>query len=131
VTGRDVRPKVVRVGDVQFVEMEVASPGKVTVAEFRHTGGSDVYVRTPDLTTGARSQGVRILRSRASASGLTLLVEGLNGRSYDLFLRTPRQMGDVKGGTLVRQQTGDPMIRVNFEGEAGKYSRRDVVVSLQ
>ena len=83
-----------------------------------------MYVPRHAPDRGARSEGIRILRSRADARALRLLVEGRNGRSYDLFLRTPREPGAVEGATLVREGGRDPIVRVTFDGPEGDYSRR-------
>lgn len=131
VDGRQGRANTERLGNVQFAEVSVAQPGAQTVVEYRYRGGSDVYVHTPAPQPGARSQGIRILRSAAEAAGLRLVVEGLNGRSYDLSLRTPRQPGAVDGATLIRGEGRDPIVRVSFEGTAGEYSRREVLVRLK
>ena len=131
VNGRPARAAAVRLGDVQFAEVVVSQPAADVVAQFKVDGGSDVYVSTPTPAIGARSEGVRILRSRADDGALRLLVEGLNGRSYDLHLRTSKQAGNVRGATLVPQSAGDPIVRVAFEGEAGEYSRREVVVEFR
>jgi glycogen debranching enzyme len=130
VDGKTVRSRLVRSGDVQFVEVEVSSPRADTVVEFSYRGGSDVYVETATPAVGARSEGLRILRSRADANALRLLLEGRAGRTYDLFLRTPRQPGAVAGGTMVRGSGRDPIIRVAFEGEGPEYIRREVVIAL-
>jgi glycogen debranching enzyme len=131
IDGQQGRATVERLGDVQFAEISVPRPAAQTVVEVRYGGGSDVYVHTTAPEPGGRSRGIRILRSRADATALRLLLEGVNGRSYDLFLRTPRQPGTVEGGTLVRGEGRDPIIRVAFEGSAGEYSRREVVVRLR
>jgi glycogen debranching enzyme len=140
VNGRPARASMTRIGDVQFAEIAAAAATTDTVAQFRYEGGSDVYLRTPMPAPGARSEGIRILRSRADDGALArgslgegelrLLVEGRGGRSYDLFLRSSKQVANVRGATLVSQAGGDPIVRVTFEG-AGEYSRRDVVVELR
>jgi glycogen debranching enzyme len=132
VDGKPVRPNIVRTGDVQFVEVAVPQPSADMRADFKVRGGSDVYVARSAPRAGARNEGIRILRSRADARALRLLVEGRNGRTYDLFLRTPRRPGAVQGGTLIRAQGRDPIVRISFEGaDEGDYSRRDVVIALQ
>jgi glycogen debranching enzyme len=129
VNGRPARASMMRTGDVQFAE--IAAAATETVAQFRYEGGSDVYVRTPVPATGARSEGIRILRSRAGEGELRLLVEGRGGRSYDLFLRTPKQVASVRGATLVPQTGGDPIVRITFDGAGEEYSRREVVVEFR
>ena len=112
-TAGAAQPTVTRTGDVQFAEVTIADRAARHVVEIRYRGGSDVYVPRHAPDRGARSEGIRILRSRADARGLRLLVEGRNGRSYDLFLRTPRQPGAVEGATLVREGGRDPIVRVS------------------
>ena len=131
VDGRTARATVQRLGDVQFAEVTVPQPGQQTVAEFRYRGGSDVYLDIAAPEPGARSQGVRILRSRADASALRLLLEGIGGRSYDLYLRTARQPGTAEGATLVRRTGRDPIVRVSFDGTPGEYTRQQVTIPLQ
>jgi hypothetical protein len=131
VDGQGATPTVTRIGDVQFVEVTIAGRAARHIVDVRYRGGSDVYAprRTPE--PGARSEGIRILRSRADARALRLVVEGRGGRTYDLFLRTPRQTGTVEGATLVRESGRDPIVRVTFDGSDGAYARREVVVSLR
>jgi glycogen debranching enzyme len=131
IDGREVRATPRRLGDVQFVEAVLPQPGPETRAEFRYRGGTDVYVHSAAPAPGARSEGIRVLRSRADAGALRLLLEGVNGRSYDLFLRTPRRPGTIEGATLVTRPGRDAALRVSFEGAAGEYSRREVIVGLR
>ncbi|MCA1583460.1 MAG: amylo-alpha-1,6-glucosidase [Acidobacteria bacterium] len=130
IDGKTTRPRMIRLGDVQFVEVAVAPTAGPVVAEFRYRGGSDVYTKTPIPALGARNEGLRILRSRAEAEALRLLLEGRTGRSYDLFLRTPRQIGALHGATLVSDQGPHPLMRVTFAGDGEGYMRREVVVEL-
>ena len=120
--GRAAQSSVTRTGDVQFVEVPIADRAPRHIVELRYRGGSDVYVARQAPDRGARSEGIRILRSRADARALRLLVEGRGGRSYDLFLRTPRQPGEVEGATLVREAGRDPIVRVTFAGSDRDYS---------
>jgi hypothetical protein len=131
VDGRASNAKVTRIGDVQFAEVTILDRAARHIVEFRYRGGSDIYVSTRMPDPGARSEGVRVLRSRADARALRLLVEGRGGRSYDLRLRTPRQPGAVEGATLVRDGARDPIVRVSFAGADDTYSRREVVVSFR
>lgn len=131
VNGRPAHATTTRLGDVQFVEVAVADRASEVAAQFRFEGGADVYVHREAPAIGARSEGIRILRSRADDSALRLLVEGRAGRSYDLFLKTRRQVTGVRGATLVPQPGADPIVRVSFEGAGEEYSRREVVVELR
>jgi glycogen debranching enzyme len=131
IDGKATRPRLIRLGDVQFAEVAVAQPAREVVAEFRYRGGTDVYVPTPTPATGSRNHGIRILRSRADDGALRLLLEGRAGHTYDLFLRTPRGPGTLRGATLVRDQDSDPVIRVAFAGDGEGYTRQEVVLELR
>ena len=131
VNGRPVRSSIAPAGDVQFVEVVVEQPAPRTTATFRYTGGSDVYVHTAAPLGGARSEGLRILRSRADAGALRVLVEGRGGHSYDVFLRTARAVASVNGAQLQPSIAGrDPVLRVTVDGAAEEYSKRDIVVTF-
>ncbi len=131
IDGKTTRPRLMRVGDVQFAEVDVAPSAREVVAEFRYRGGTDVYEPTPTPYPGSRNQGIRIVRSRADDGALRLLLEGRAGRTYDLFLRTPRRPGSMRGATLVRDQGSDPVIRVTFAGDGDGYTRQEVVLELR
>jgi glycogen debranching enzyme len=132
IDGKTTRPRLMRVGDVQFAEVAVAPSAREVVAEFRYRGGTDVYEPTPPTPhPGSRNQGIRIVRSRADDGALRLLLEGRAGRTYDLFLRTPRRPGIMRGATLVRDQGSDPVIRVTFAGDGDGYTRQEVVLELR
>jgi glycogen debranching enzyme len=131
VDGRPVRPTINRSGDVQVAEITIDRPAPRTTAVFRYTGGSDVYVRRPAPAIGARSEGLRILRSRADDRALRVLVEGRGGRTYEMSLRTPRAMASVTGAELQpATTTRDPVLRVSFAGPGDDYARREVVVNF-
>jgi hypothetical protein len=131
VDGRLVSPTIVRAGDVQFVEVAVEQPGAATTAVFKYAGGSDVYINRPVPPPGARNEGLRILRSRADRQALHILVEGRGTRAYEMFLRTPRQVASVAGAELrPAAASGDPALRVSFDGPRDDYTRRDIVVTF-
>jgi hypothetical protein len=131
VDGRTIRPRMTRVGDVQYAEVRVTPADAETTAQFSIRGGSDVYLKAAAPATGARNVGLRVLRSRADDDALRLLLEGRAGRSYDLFLRTPRRVTTVRGATLVREPSGDPILRVSFVGGGDAYTRQEVIVQLR
>ena len=83
---------------------------------------------------GDSNSGLRVLRSRAEDKWLRLLLEGLAGHEYTLRLRSPKWFGSLPSptpyGTTAGPEGVDPGIVVQFEGEPGRYVRREVVVSL-
>ena len=97
---------------------------------FSYDEGTDVYVDTPDLQPGAASEGVRIVRARADARTLRLVVQGRGRREYVVNVRTPRQLGSAAGVTVSRTASGDQQLRIAFEGDPEAYVRRDLVIPL-
>ena len=71
--------------------------------------------------------GLRVLRSRASASSLDVVLEGLAGRTYDLGVRG-RAVGATEGVTIVPGSDGAQTARVTFSGSPGTYVRREIHV---
>jgi len=130
VNGRASKLDVSRVGDIQRAEVSIDdAPSSVEVV-FNYNEGTDIYVQTPMLMPGAHSHGLRILHSRADANTLRLTLEGLGGRSYQLRVRTPRRLGDTSGITAKQIVGGDYELSVNFDGAAGVYVRRELIVPL-
>ena len=89
-----------------------------------------MYTVISPTARGAENTGLRILRSTASKNTLRLVLEGRGGRSYTLYLRTPRRVGDVPGVKLTPRRGGDMEATVVFEGPAGGYVRREIVLPL-
>jgi len=120
ITG-DVRQAIVRVA--------VGSADEALTVTVRE--GSDVYRTIEPAAAGARNRGLRILRSRASAAGLTLRLEAPGGTRQIVRLRSPRQlMALPEGVKLLPSAGGDPVLEIAFEGSAQEYVRRDVALVL-
>jgi glycogen debranching enzyme len=130
VDGRRARFETRRDGDVQFAELTVEHLVRRTEIGFAYREGSDVTWRVEAPKPGATSQGLRVLRSRAEASRLLLVLEGRGGRSYRLQLRTPRAPREVPGVTLRREGVGWTM-DVAFDGASDAYVRREIEVPLR
>jgi glycogen debranching enzyme len=127
INGRDARFDRKERGDVQLAEVEIDKAPARTEVVYRYDEGTDVYTRFEEAPQGARSQGLRILSSRAEGSALRLRLEGLGGRSYALKVRTPCTLGSVPG-VAVRRANREWELDVRFEGEEGVYVRRDLVL---
>jgi glycogen debranching enzyme len=131
VDGRAAPFRAVPVGDVQRVEADVLlSAGATRRVAITLDEGSDVYARQELPAPGSRSQGLRILRSRAESGSLRLVLEGRGGRRYALGVRTPRSVGAVPG-VAVGTRDGRPEITVAFEGAPEAYVRREIVLPLR
>jgi glycogen debranching enzyme len=130
VNGRAAKFSATRSGDVQRAEVVVDSAAPAVEVVFACDEGSDVYAEHREPSAGAASQGLRVLRSRADAGALRVLVEGLGGRSYQLGVRTTRRTGEVAGARWVETGGRDRQLLVNFEGPTGGYVRRELIIPL-
>jgi glycogen debranching enzyme len=117
-------------GDVQRVEVDVpvggTAPRRIV---FAYDEGTDVFTRIVLPDAGSTSEGLRILRSRVEGGALRLVVEGRAGRSYRIGVRTPRRLGRAPGVTVIPSARGADLL-VSFEGVAGGYARRSIVLPL-
>jgi glycogen debranching enzyme len=124
---------VTREGDVQRAAVTASTAGREMEFVFTHTAGTDVYAEREEPAAGARSTGLRVLRSRASERELRLVVEGLAGREYALRLRGGRRVGlgtGDKAKLSVTVGAGDPLLGVRLDGPQGAYVRREIAVRL-
>ena len=126
-------PHVTREGDVQRIAVTAATEENEIEFVFTHTAGTDVYFEHEAPAAGARSVGLRVLRSRASERELRLLVEGVAGREYALRVRSGKRVAPVSGPNAPGRLTvgaGDPELFVRFDGPAGAYVRREITIPL-
>jgi glycogen debranching enzyme len=130
VNGRAERERVVRAGDVQRVEVTVASPPDVTEVVYEYDEGTDVLAGAVAPLPGARSEGLRVLRARADGGTLRLLLEGRAGRTYTLRARSPRRLGGAAGVTVRALGGLDQELQVRFEGTDGEYVQRQLDLGL-
>jgi glycogen debranching enzyme len=123
---------VTREGDTQRAAVSLVTDEPELEFVFTHDGGTDVYVEQEMPEAGARSHGLRVLRSRAGERELRLLLEGVAGREYDLRVRSAKRVGLLSGqpGLALTVGAGDPTLTVGFDGPRGAYVRRDITIPL-
>jgi glycogen debranching enzyme len=128
VDGQPVQPTIVRIGDVQRVEV----PGRGPLSRMGLTYDEGTEVVGPVVAPGAgdRSEGLRVLRARPDGSKLLLLLEGRGGRTYAFRVRSPRRPGSAPGATVRGAGPGEWGVGVTFEGPDDGYRRREVVLPL-
>lgn len=119
------------VGDVQQVTSSVEGDGDELTAVYDFDEGTEAFVAVETPSPGARSEGLRLLRSRAAADTLRLSLQGLGGRTYSLMVRSPRAPQAQPGVTVAEAGPGRWTVGVAFEGAAGAYVSRDVSLALQ
>src|SRR5262249_2739183 len=86
-----------RSGDGQFVGITIENAGANNEAVVIYDEGTDSFVEQEISATGAISQGLRVLHSRAEAGVLKLMLEGRGGHTYELRVRTPNKLAEVNG----------------------------------
>jgi glycogen debranching enzyme len=106
------------------------APQSTTRVVFSYDEGTEVFATIDTPARGAKSEGLRILRSRAEGGMLQLTVEGVAGHTYPLGLRSPRSAGDT-AGVAVTTSAGRTELRVTFEGSTGQYVRRTIDLPLR
>jgi glycogen debranching enzyme len=128
--GKSLAFETRRAGDRQLVEARLHQSGDARVLiEFEE--GSDVWWPVPAPAPGATSAGLRVLRSEAGRDALHLLVEGLPGRDYTLYLRTPRRPAAPAGVELTRVGPGEYRVSWRFDGTPERYARRALTLDLR
>jgi hypothetical protein len=130
INGRRATFTTTQRGDIQQAQIIVESPSSRTTIAITYTEGADVYTELAPPAPGADNAGLRILRSTAAKDHLRLVLEGRGGRSYPLFVRTPRRIGQVPGVTLKPGRGEDMQAEVAFEGASDRYVRREIVLPL-
>ena len=130
VNGRATHFETRRLGDVQRVEIELNGDAQTSEVVLTYDEGTDVYVDREALAPGASNEGLRVLRSRADASALNLTLEGLGGRTYEIWGRTGKRFGEANGVRVIEAAGRDPRLLVSFDGPGGTYVRREIVIPL-
>ncbi len=131
VNGRSARFDLKSLGDVQRAEVVVEAAGPRTEVVVEYDPGTDAYVRAELPSPGARSEGLRILRSKAEPGALRLVLEGRGGRTYALRVRSPKQVTGATGAVVRATGGRDFAVEVAFEGPAGSTIRREVTLGLR
>ncbi|GBD01798.1 hypothetical protein HRbin18_01527 [bacterium HR18] len=121
VNGQPAAFAVRQEGDVLRVAIRTVVGGPVEVT-YTLTPGTDVYVAPTPLVPGMENKGLRVLRVRAAAETLELVVEGRAGRTYTVQVRTPRRLQAVEGVKLEKTADGY-LLQVAFPNGDG-YQRR-------
>ncbi|HEX9918537.1 MAG TPA: GH116 family glycosyl hydrolase, partial [Pyrinomonadaceae bacterium] len=130
--GRPVTFASLRAGDVQRPEVSfVAEPIDMEIV-FDYDEGTDVYLEPRAPSRGETSQGLRILRSRAEAGALNLLLEGRSGHTYTLGVRTPHKLGGAPDVVIKDADgRGDAQLTIRFGAGTQKYVRREISIPLR
>jgi hypothetical protein len=116
-------------GDIQRAEVAFDS-SLLSKIVFNYDEGTEVYVEPEPLKAAQSNQGIRILRSRADANALRLLVEGLGGREYRLGVRSTRRLQEAAGVKVGSSRNNQQQLLISFDGPPETYTRREVIIPL-
>jgi hypothetical protein len=128
--GRPATFNATRAGDVQRPELSFVAELPDTEIVFEYDEGTEVYLAPQPLLRGETSQGLRILRARAEAGTLRLLLEGRGGRTYTLGVRTPYKLGSAADLSVKIDGRGERQLIIPFNSPASKYLRREIAIPL-
>jgi hypothetical protein len=131
--GRPATFTPVRAGDIQRPEISFVAELPDTEIVFDYDEGTEVYLKPQPLRRGETSQGLRVLRARAEAGTLRLILEGRGGITYTLGVRTQHTLGSAAGVVIKDGGSGrgDAQLIIQFDAQAGKYVRREISIPLQ
>jgi glycogen debranching enzyme len=128
--GRALKYRVEREGDVQRVEVRVQAERQPEVS-IAYDGGTDVYLPFDPPAPGARSESLRVLRSRAEPGALRLLLEGVAGHTYPLDLMTQKIPAGLASFDAENVTENVYRLFVTFDNLTTGYVRREVVIPLK
>jgi hypothetical protein len=131
IQGRSIGFQTTRIGDRLRALVNFAMREQSVEIIFLYDEGSDVYVKPEIPAPGAESQGLRVLRSIADDRGLRLVLEGLGGRSYPLFVRSPHGLEEKVGVGLTSPNGTEQLINVKFDGSPDVYVRQELTILFQ
>lgn len=80
---------------------------------------------------GDRTAGLKIIRTQYKDNQLSILVEGLGGKEYNLILITPRSLVSVVGAEAEKVGNLEKKIKVHFKKEREGYSRKEVKILFE
>ncbi|HET7292329.1 MAG TPA: GH116 family glycosyl hydrolase, partial [Vicinamibacteria bacterium] len=128
VEGRPLPFEITRLGDVQKVQTALDGDWRKAALVFELDEGSEAYVPAAPAATGARSQGLRLLRSKAEDKALRLLLEGRPDVENAVMVRSPRRPGDAEGARVSHAGASLWRVEIRFDGPPGSYLRRELLL---
>ena len=120
-----------KIGDVQQAEIQANLNQPQTQISIDYDEGSDVYIVTPDLIAGAESSGLRVIKSRADQTGLSLTLEGVCGKTYLLNVKSPNQLQPNQNVSIESAATGEAQLKVTFQDSPQRYAKLETRILFQ
>ncbi len=131
INGKRADFTIKKIGDVQQAEIQTDLNQPQTEISIDCDEGSDVYIVPPDLIAGAESSGLRIIKSRADQTGLSLTLEGLSGASYRLNVKSPKQLQPNATVSIEPTANGDAQLLITFQNSPQRYAKLETRILFQ
>jgi hypothetical protein len=90
-----------------------------------------IYLPAKFPQIGDRTAGLKIIRTQYKDNQLSILVEGLGGKEYNLILITPRSLVWVVGAEAEKGENLEKKIKIHFKNEREGYSRKEVKIMFE
>ncbi len=129
VNGKKTPFQYEQIGDVRKVSVDFLTRDAGTEVVYEFLEGANVYVVPSTLIAGAENSGLRIIRSSGTEKGISLVLEGLAGREYNLRLRSPNKFKEVDDVRIKALGENEYALDLVFPGSSPNYVRREVTLS--
>lgn len=116
------------IGDSQYAEVSIDLNDAVTEVVFDYVSGTEVFYSIPSLVAGAESTGLRVIRATPQRTGLSLALEGISGKVYDLQITSSRPLVSIAGATVNRTAGDRYKVLISFSGPQTGYTSRSIQI---
>ncbi|GAC1428336.1 MAG: hypothetical protein NVS1B11_07920 [Terriglobales bacterium] len=131
INGRPVRSQIQRNGEDQHVLTQFALTGQHTTLQMHVRDDFGLAYSSTLPLPGESNQNLKIVSESWSQNkeALTLQVAGIPGKQYELSTSNAGQVFSVDGGELIKDQGGDPKLRIRLSGTpSSSYVHGKVVI---
>ncbi len=118
-------------GDLQQAETKLNLTNSPLEISFEYAEGTEVYWNPPMLLAGQDNQGLRIIKSQARKEGLSLLLEGRGGQTYQLNAKSSKVLKGTEGVKISAPAKGEQQLQVTFTGNTDGYLKREILLQFE
>ena len=131
VAGKAATAQVKSNGDIQQAELQIDLTTPTTEIVYLLDEGTDVYWNVPNLQAGQENQGLRIIKSQAKTDGLSLVLEGRGGQTYQLSAKSAKVLKAVDGIKVGASENGEQQLQITFTGSSDSYIKREILLPFE
>jgi glycogen debranching enzyme len=99
--------------------------------EIEHEDSIFTYVSPHFPRIGDETRGLKIIRVRYKENQMSILVEGLGGEEYSIYLLTSRSILASNGAEFVKEEKGKKEFKLSFEQENKNYFKKEIVIKFK